>query len=90
MWAVAYSADALKTLTHMDGARMDGTVAKRLRAKILDLARDPLAPRNNAKRMKGADAYRYRMGDWRVIYTLDRKAKVLTVIAAGPRGSVYE
>ena len=85
MWAVAYSADALKTLT-----RMDATVARRLGAKILDLAKDPLVPRNNVKRMKGVDAYRYRMGDWRVGYTLNREAKILTVIAAGPRGSVYE
>jgi mRNA interferase RelE/StbE len=85
MRAVAYSAEALETL-----ARMDGTVAKRLRAKIVELARDPLAPSNNVRRLKGVDAYRYRMGDWHVIYVLDRKAKSLTVIAAGPRGSVYE
>ena len=85
MWAVTYGADALKTL-----ARMDAAVAKRLRAKILELARDPLAPSNNVKRLKGVDAYRYRMGDWRVVYTLDRKSKILAVIAAGPRGSVYE
>jgi mRNA interferase RelE/StbE len=85
MWAVTYSADVLKTLIHMDT-----TVAKRLRAKILELARNPLAPSNSVKRLKGVDAYRYRMGDWRAVYTLDRKSKILTVIAAGPRGSVYE
>jgi mRNA interferase RelE/StbE len=85
MWAAAYSADALKTL-----ARMDATIAKRLRAKILQRARDPLAPSNNVKRMKSVDAYRYRMGDWRVVYVLDCNARVLTVIAAGPRGSVYQ
>jgi mRNA interferase RelE/StbE len=85
MWTVAYHPDAAKALKGMDRS-----IAARLLAKIEQLAKDPLAPNNNLKRLKGAPAYRFRMGDWRVILTLDRKTETLTVLAAGARGSIYE
>ncbi len=85
MWAVVYTAEAIKTL-----ARMDNTTATRIRSKIVALAADPRRPNNNVKKLTGVEGYRLRVGDWRVVYTLQRRELVVTVIRIGPRGSVYE
>lgn len=85
MWAVSYTADALKTLT-----RMDRSVARRIRDKILALSADPLAPNNNVKKLQGVEGFRLRVGDWRVIYTLEHSVLTVVVVKVGHRGSIYE
>ncbi len=85
MWSVVYSADALKMLS-----RMDATLAKRVRAKIVALARDPRAPNNNVKKLTGVPGYRLRVGDWRVIYTLRQEVLTVVVVRIGHRSEVYE
>jgi mRNA interferase RelE/StbE len=85
MWTVIYSAEALKALV-----RMDPSVARRLRAKIMALATDPLAPNNNVKKLRGVEGYRLRIGDWRVVDTLERGTLTVVVVKVGHRGSVYE
>ena len=85
MWAVTYTADALRTLS-----RMDRTMAKRIRGKILALAKDPLAPNNNVKRLTGVGGYRLRVGDWRVIYTLKHQLLTVIVVRVGHRSEIYE
>jgi mRNA interferase RelE/StbE len=40
-------------------------------------------------RMKGLEAYRLRVGDYRVIYTFDLSKGVLHVLAVGHRREVY-
>jgi mRNA interferase RelE/StbE len=85
MWSVSYSSEALRTL-----ARMDRGIAKRLRAKILALARNPLAANNNVKKLVGIDGYRLRVGDWRVIYTLRHEVLTIIVIRVGHRREIYQ
>jgi hypothetical protein len=36
--------------------------------KVKEVAADPHAQHNNVTRLQGRDAYRLRVGDWRVIY----------------------
>jgi mRNA interferase RelE/StbE len=84
VWSVVYTAEALKALS-----RMDRIVARRIRSKILALARDPAAPNGNVKKLVGVDAYRLRIGDWRVIYTLKREILTVIVVRAGHRSEVY-
>jgi mRNA-degrading endonuclease RelE of RelBE toxin-antitoxin system len=36
------------------------------------------------------DAFRLRVGGWRVVYELDRRTVVIYVIRIGPGSSVYE
>jgi mRNA interferase RelE/StbE len=69
---------------------MDPRIAKRIRSKVLALARDPNAPNNNLKKLTGVDGYRLRVGDWRVIYTLSHQALTVVVIRVGHRSEVYE
>lgn len=85
MFRIEYSRDALKALL-----RMPVNTARLIRTKIEQLAADPFAPNNNVKRLKGMDAFRLRVGDWRVVYEIDRRAITIAVIRIGPRGNVYE
>ena len=85
MWSVTYTTDAIRSL-----GRMDPRIAKRIRSKVLSLARDPNAPNNNLKKLTGVEGYRLRVGDWRGIYTLRHEAMTIIVIRLGHRSEVYE
>jgi mRNA interferase RelE/StbE len=85
MWSVSYSEEAFRTL-----ARMDRAIAKRLRGKILALARNPLAPNNNVKKLTGIEGYRLRVGDWRIIYTLRHEVLTVVVVRVGHRREIYQ
>lgn len=85
MWSVTYTADALKLLS-----RMDRDVAERIRSKILALALNPRAPNNSVKKLTGVEAYRLRVGDWRVIYTLKHETLTVIVVRVGHRREVYK
>ena len=85
MWSVTYTAEAIKALTVMDR-----TIAKRIRAKIVALARDPLAPNNNVRKLTGIAGWRLRVGDWRVVYTLRREILTVVVIRVGHRREIYQ
>jgi len=69
---------------------MDPRIAKRIRSKILALARDPNAPNNNVKKLSGVDGFRLRVGDWRVVYALRHQALTVIIIKVGHRSEVYE
>jgi mRNA interferase RelE/StbE len=85
MWSVSYTSDAFKTLSGMDR-----TVAKRIRAKLLLLARNPHAPNNAVKKSSGVEGYRLRVGDWRAIYTLKHETLNVIVVRVGHRREVYK
>ncbi len=58
--------------------------------KLLILAESPLALNNNVKKLQGVDnAYRLRVGDWRVIYSLYHDQLIIEVIKIGHRKEVY-
>jgi mRNA interferase RelE/StbE len=44
----------------------------------------------NVKKLMGRPGYRLRVGDWRVIYTLDSGRLVILVLDSGARGGVYK
>lgn len=84
MWSVVYGKDAVKALM-----RMPRNVERLVRSKIEALARDPFAPNNNVKALKGRPGFRLRIGDWQVIYELDRGRLVVLVVDIGSRGGIY-
>lgn len=48
-------------------------------------------PDGDIKQLKGNEGvYRLRVGTYRVIYTIDNGALIITVIDAGNRGQVYQ
>ena len=84
MKRIAYSKDALKTLS-----RMPANVSRLIRSKIEQYAAAPAEQANNVKALKGiAGTYRLRVGDWRVLFT--EEGDVLAIIKVAPRGGAYD
>jgi mRNA interferase RelE/StbE len=67
--------------------RVDQRNALRLQAAIALLARDPRPPASRPLRSK--PAYRLRVGDYRVVYTIDDGVLVILVLIVGHRREVY-
>lgn len=84
MHSIEFTREARNTLKAMPRNLRDLMLSK-----IDDLAVDPLhAP--NVKTLVGRPGYRLRVGDWRVIYTLDAGRLVVRVLDIGARGGVYQ
>lgn len=62
-------------------------VAKRFKVAILALGTNPRP--EGLKKLAGRDAYRVRVGDYRVIYTIVDDELVVTVIRVGHRNDIY-
>ena len=71
--------------------RCDKSIAKKLARCFQSLENDPRAG-NNVKALQGplAGAYRYRVGDLRVVYTINDRAVTVFVITIAKRSDVYE
>ncbi|MCC6329761.1 MAG: type II toxin-antitoxin system RelE/ParE family toxin [Acidobacteria bacterium] len=66
----------------------------KIRTKIAEalgfLAQNPFSDLLKVKKLKGAeDVYRFRTGDYRVLYEVHRKRLVILVIKVGNRKEVY-
>jgi len=62
-------------------------IHRRISRKILSLEDGPRP--TGAKKLSGREEYRLRVGDYRVLYTIDDKGHVVTVIVVGHRREVY-
>lgn len=71
--------------------RCDSVVARKLTRCFESLEANPRAG-NNVKALKGplAGSYRYRVGDLRVVYSLNDRAFTVSVITIAKRGDVYD
>ena len=58
-----------------------------LLAKIESLEKEPF-PLGN-KKLAGREGWRVRVGDYRLLYTVDLKNKELTILSAGHRKEIY-
>ena len=67
------------------------TVAAKDRRRIVDriqaLAGEPRPP--GVERLSGAEKYRVRQGNYRILYTIDDDAATVVVIKIGHRRDVY-
>ena len=70
-------------------AKLPTNWQKRTVAKIKEVAVNPHAPSNNLTKLQGREAYRLRVGDWRVIYELHDDRLVMVILEVGPRGGIY-
>jgi len=69
----------------------DSSLHKRLERCFQQLRLDPYR-HNNIKRLTGEflGLFRFRVGDWRVVYRVDHSARRIVVIDIGHRRDVYE
>jgi mRNA interferase RelE/StbE len=68
--------------------KLPNAIATRIEDRLLDLEHDPRPP--GCKKLKGRDAWRIRIGDYRVIYEINDGQLIVTVIVIGHRREVYE
>ncbi len=69
--------------------RMQPKMAARIREKIRIIADNPYGQHNEVTKLQGREGYRLRVGDWRVLYTVENDELVIYVVDVLPRGSAY-
>jgi mRNA interferase RelE/StbE len=74
-----------------DLSRIDRAHQKIIKEKLLILAEDPEALKNNIKRLKGdlEGLYRLRVGRYRIVFRKNGKELVILIIRIGHRKDVY-
>ncbi len=68
--------------------KLDPPVARRLQAAIALLAEDPRPPASRP--LRGRSAWRVRVGDYRVIYTIEDDVLLIVVVTLGHRRDTYD
>ena len=79
----------LSSQAHRDLDRFYGEVHKRLLSAIKQLSENPRP--NDCRKMQGTvNEWRIRVGEYRIIYTIDDSERKILVIRMGHRQNVYE
>ena len=75
-----------------DIKKLNRQIAKRIVEKIEWLARHPELLRSSIKHMpKDLEGLqKYRVGDWRVLFWVDRQKKEMTLYGVDHRGAIYK
>jgi len=68
--------------------KLDPPVARRLQGAISLLAQDPRPPA--ARTLKGRPGLRLRVGDYRIVYTIEDRVLLIVVVTVGHRRDVYD
>ncbi len=70
--------------------RLDRPAEKRVRARFVQLAVDPFDPRLSAPLADRPGMRKSRVGGWRILFTVEREAKVIYILTVDTRGQVYK
>lgn len=68
--------------------KLDPPVRRRMQGAIALLAEDPRPPA--ARKLQGRDGLRVRVGDYRIIYTVQDDVLLVVVVTLGHRREVYD
>lgn len=68
--------------------KLDPQVRRRVQGAIAMLAQDPRPP--GARALQGRPGLRVRVGDYRIIYTVDDDVLLVVVVRLGHRRDVYD
>ena len=84
MYNLIFSKEARKFID-----RQNPQTKQRIRNALLQLAEDPFSNRQ-VKRLKGTEDFlRLRVGDIRVVFSVEEEKLVILIIAIGNRGDIY-
>ncbi len=67
--------------------KLPDSIAKNIARDILKLEDNPYPL--NSKKLKGENNFRLRIGSYRVIYTLNKKNKAITILRIADRKTAY-
>jgi mRNA interferase RelE/StbE len=81
-WRVVFARTAEKEL-----AKLSSEVRLRVGRAIRSLEDDAVP--SAAKRLKGREEFRLRVGDYRVLYIIEHESRLLKISAIGHRREVY-
>ena len=81
-WRVVFARTAEKEL-----AKLSSEIQLRVGRAIRSLEDDPTP--SAAKRLKGREEFRLRVGDYRVLYMIEHESGLLKISAIGHRREVY-
>jgi mRNA interferase RelE/StbE len=82
-WQIIVHRKAEKTLK-----RLRGEMLERIRQAIRSLAENP-RPVGYKKMMGYDNLYRIRVGNWRIIYAIEKDELIVLVLEVAPRGRIY-
>ena len=68
-------------------AALPRKIQDRINGVVQTLGINPLPP--VAKKLSGRDAYRIRVSDYRIVYTIQKEVLTILVIAIGHRREIY-
>lgn len=77
----------LKRSAEKELTGLPGEVQQRVIKRLLALQANPRPP--GAKKLGGGETYRLRVGDYRLLYTIDDALQKIEVSAVGHRREVY-
>ena len=83
-YRVVLSDEAAKVLL-----RTDAKLRARLQNRLHQLAENPFDPRLSAPLTDRPGVRKSRVGDWRILFTVDRPARLVQVATVDTRGRVY-
>lgn len=63
---------------------------KRVLDAILDLEAGPYDCGLDVKHLHGRPEWRLRVGDWRVLFLVEKETITITVVSVSPRGDAYK
>ena len=81
-FAVKLNEQSKKTLT-----QLPKNERKQILIKLIQLEDNPY---KDAKKLKGMDFWRVRIGDYRIIYTIDKGILLVLIIRIGLRKDIYK
>lgn len=82
-WSIRYKRQAEKTLD-----ALDPVIRRRILAAIGNLAANPKTAAN-VKSLQSQPAFRLRVGDWRILYTLEQEILTILIIRIAHRRDAY-
>lgn len=79
----------LERAAQRDFRTLEATVARRVRERLLSLEQNPRPPGVSKLRGVTPPQYRLRVGDWRILYTIDDAAREVRVYRIKHRAKAY-
>lgn len=83
MFKIDWTEKSLKQLNNLNQ-----NISSRIIKKVNELMENPFS--KDIKRLKGENAFRLRVGDYRIILDIDVKNKMIYILRLGHRKNIYE